>query len=152
MTTLDQFPVSGQVAAGFEPVRIAFEKNFATHAEVGAAVHVTVDGVEVVDLWGGAADAAGKRGNYESNYFEDRPIRPYYPGAQSFYFHPAPARRGGCQASDLHTTLDHRAEWGREEETVFCDLSETEAAIAMYSNLSERLKHAKIQTIQPEQA
>jgi CubicO group peptidase (beta-lactamase class C family) len=59
MQTLDKFPVSGRVAVGFEWVRTAFEKNFATHAEVGAAIHVTVDGAVVVDLWGGAADLAG---------------------------------------------------------------------------------------------
>ncbi len=61
MTTLDAFPISGFVAEGFEPVRAAFEKNFAKHGEVGAAVHVTLDGKPVVDLWGGAADAAGTR-------------------------------------------------------------------------------------------
>jgi CubicO group peptidase (beta-lactamase class C family) len=59
MTTLDKFPISGWVAAGFEPVRNAFEKNFAGYGEVGAAVHVTINGEPIVDLWGGAADAAG---------------------------------------------------------------------------------------------
>jgi len=58
MKTTDKFPISGRVAAGFEPVRAAFEKNFVAYGEVGSAVHVTVDGVAVVDLWGGAADAA----------------------------------------------------------------------------------------------
>ena len=52
MKTLDKFPVSGQVAAGFEPVRTAFERNFAIHREVGGAVHVIVDGAVMVDLWG----------------------------------------------------------------------------------------------------
>jgi CubicO group peptidase (beta-lactamase class C family) len=61
MKILDKFPISGRVAAGFEPVRTAFEKNFAAHGEVGAAVHVTVNGSAVVDLWGGSADAAGTR-------------------------------------------------------------------------------------------
>jgi CubicO group peptidase (beta-lactamase class C family) len=56
--TLDKFPVSGQVATGFEPVRAVFEKNFARFGEIGAAVHVTLDGKSVVDLWGGAADTA----------------------------------------------------------------------------------------------
>jgi CubicO group peptidase (beta-lactamase class C family) len=59
--TLDKFPVSGQVATGFEPVRAAFEKNFARFGEIGAAVHVTIDGKSVVDLWGGAADTAVTR-------------------------------------------------------------------------------------------
>jgi CubicO group peptidase (beta-lactamase class C family) len=59
MTTIDRFPVSGQVASGFEPVRAAFESNFTKRGEVGAAVHVTLDGEPVIDLWGGSADAAG---------------------------------------------------------------------------------------------
>jgi CubicO group peptidase (beta-lactamase class C family) len=61
MTTLDKFPVSGSVAAGFEPVREVFTANFTRHGEVGAALHVTVGGSPVVDLWGGAADAACTR-------------------------------------------------------------------------------------------
>ncbi|MGA2503169.1 MAG: serine hydrolase domain-containing protein [Anaerolineales bacterium] len=59
MMTLDKFPISGRVAPGFEPVRTTFEKNFATRGEFGAAIHVTVDGAEVVDLWGGVTDLAG---------------------------------------------------------------------------------------------
>jgi CubicO group peptidase (beta-lactamase class C family) len=58
MNTLNTFPVSGQVAPGFEPVRAAFEKNFTKFGEVGAALHVTINDKPVVDLWGGAADAA----------------------------------------------------------------------------------------------
>lgn len=61
MTTIEKYPISGQVAAGFEPVRTAFENNFIKHREVGAAVYVTLHGEPVVDLWGGAADVAGKR-------------------------------------------------------------------------------------------
>jgi CubicO group peptidase (beta-lactamase class C family) len=53
--------VSGSVAPGFEPVRTTFQLNFEKNAEVGAAVHVTIDGAPVVDLWGGTADAEGKR-------------------------------------------------------------------------------------------
>jgi CubicO group peptidase (beta-lactamase class C family) len=49
------------VAPGFERVRAVFETNFAERGEVGAAVHVTVDGAPVVDLWGGADDTAGTR-------------------------------------------------------------------------------------------
>jgi CubicO group peptidase (beta-lactamase class C family) len=58
---VDKFSISGSVAHGFEPVRAAFEANFARRGEVGAAVHVLIDGEPVVDLWGGAADAAGTR-------------------------------------------------------------------------------------------
>ena len=52
MTTIE-----GTVAAGFEPVREAFAANFAEHGDIGAAVCVYRDGVPVVDLWGGVADA-----------------------------------------------------------------------------------------------
>ena len=61
MVITDRFPISGWVAAGFEPVRAAFEENFTKRGEVGAAVHVTINGEVAVDLWGGAADAAGTR-------------------------------------------------------------------------------------------
>jgi CubicO group peptidase (beta-lactamase class C family) len=61
MTTIDKFPVAGQVASGFEPVRAAFERNFVRSSEVGAAVHITLGGRTVVDLWGGTADAAATR-------------------------------------------------------------------------------------------
>jgi CubicO group peptidase (beta-lactamase class C family) len=42
-------------------VREAFEQNFAKRGDVGAAVAVTVDGLPVVDLWGGWMDAARTR-------------------------------------------------------------------------------------------
>jgi CubicO group peptidase (beta-lactamase class C family) len=61
MTILDKYPISGTVATGFEPVRAIFEANFVRRGEVGAAVHVLVDGEPVVDLWGGAADALSSR-------------------------------------------------------------------------------------------
>lgn len=48
--------VHGEVAPGFEPVRQAFERNFAERGEVGAAVSVVLRGRCVVDLWGGVAD------------------------------------------------------------------------------------------------
>ena len=38
-------------------MRAVFEDGFASGAEVGASVCVTVDGETVVDLWGGFADA-----------------------------------------------------------------------------------------------
>ena len=41
----------------FAPMRAVFEDGFASGAEVGASVCVTVDGETVVDLWGGFADA-----------------------------------------------------------------------------------------------
>ena len=50
--------IGGRVAAGFDAVAEAFRGNFEDHGEVGAAVHVVVDGRVVVDLWGGYRDAA----------------------------------------------------------------------------------------------
>jgi CubicO group peptidase (beta-lactamase class C family) len=49
--------VGGSVAAGFEPVRWEFERNFAERGELGAAVAAYRGGEKVVDLWGGVRDA-----------------------------------------------------------------------------------------------
>ncbi|MFF7737924.1 serine hydrolase [Streptomyces sp. NPDC007984] len=51
--------VNGVVAEGFEPVREAFVRNFATLGDRGAAVAVYRDGHKVVDLWGGSKDVDG---------------------------------------------------------------------------------------------
>ena len=51
--------VQGEAAAGFEPVRAAFEANFREGLEVGAAVCIFRKGERVVDLWGGYRDLAG---------------------------------------------------------------------------------------------
>ncbi|MCU1399281.1 MAG: hypothetical protein JWN62_2390 [Acidimicrobiales bacterium] len=48
--------ISGGVAAGWEPVRAAFEDNFTNTDEVGAGVAVYHRGAKVVDLWGGSFD------------------------------------------------------------------------------------------------
>ncbi|OKJ96282.1 serine hydrolase domain-containing protein [Amycolatopsis sp. CB00013] len=48
--------IHGDCAAGFEPVRAAFEENFAGRGEIGAAFSVTRHGETVVDLWAGWAD------------------------------------------------------------------------------------------------
>ena len=47
--------------ARFTTVQDAFAENFVKRGEVGAAVCVYVDGMAVVDLWGGFADAARTR-------------------------------------------------------------------------------------------
>jgi CubicO group peptidase (beta-lactamase class C family) len=54
MTTAIQ--VQGTCKPGFERVKEAFEDNFASHGEVGAALALNVDGELAVDLWGGYAD------------------------------------------------------------------------------------------------
>ena len=46
----------GFAAPGFERVAEEFERNFAERGEVGAAFAAYVDGVPVVDVWGGLAD------------------------------------------------------------------------------------------------
>ncbi|QXE36444.1 beta-lactamase family protein [Streptomyces sp. GMY02] len=53
--------VQGTVAAGFEPVRDAFVRNFERLGEQGAAVAVFQDGRKVVDLWAGTRDVDGAR-------------------------------------------------------------------------------------------
>jgi CubicO group peptidase (beta-lactamase class C family) len=50
--------VHGHVAAGFEQVRDAFERNFTERKELGAACAVYLRGEKVVDLWGGVRDEA----------------------------------------------------------------------------------------------
>jgi CubicO group peptidase (beta-lactamase class C family) len=60
----DLVPIEGEVAPGFEPVRVAFEGNFfrpGDFGEVGAALAVYRGGRCVVDLWGGHADKARSR-------------------------------------------------------------------------------------------
>ncbi|MFL5913948.1 MAG: serine hydrolase domain-containing protein [Gaiellaceae bacterium] len=45
--------IGGQVASGFEEVRREFARNFERRRELGAACAAYVEGVKVVDLWGG---------------------------------------------------------------------------------------------------
>ncbi|OBK19521.1 serine hydrolase domain-containing protein [Mycobacterium asiaticum] len=61
MSDLESVSIQGSCASNFVGVRDAFERNFALRGEVGAAVAVWVDGHLVVNLWGGSADAAGRR-------------------------------------------------------------------------------------------
>lgn len=51
--------VFGQVAPGFEDVRVEFERNFASRGEIGAAVAAYWRGEKVVDLWGGHRGPVG---------------------------------------------------------------------------------------------
>jgi CubicO group peptidase (beta-lactamase class C family) len=45
--------IEGHVSRGFEPVREAFEENFARRGELGGACCVYSRGEKVVDIWGG---------------------------------------------------------------------------------------------------
>jgi CubicO group peptidase (beta-lactamase class C family) len=49
--------IDGEIAAGYEPVREAFQANFEHHGELGAAFCLYRGGQKVVDLWGGMANA-----------------------------------------------------------------------------------------------
>lgn len=53
---MTDFPISGFVAPGFEPVREAFEANFAEDKELGAGFAAYLDGERIIDLHGGFAD------------------------------------------------------------------------------------------------
>jgi CubicO group peptidase (beta-lactamase class C family) len=50
--------LSGTCDPAFAAVRDAFAQNFADGLELGAALSISVDGTNVVDLWGGHLDAA----------------------------------------------------------------------------------------------
>jgi CubicO group peptidase (beta-lactamase class C family) len=50
------FAVSGHVEPGYESVADAFSENFVSRNELGAACCMYVNGVPVVDLWGGIRD------------------------------------------------------------------------------------------------
>ena len=49
-------PLHGTCDKAFHAVRDAFSNNFAEHGEIGASVCITVNGVKVVDLWGGYSE------------------------------------------------------------------------------------------------
>ena len=51
--------IEGFCARGFEPVRAAFEANFADGFEAGAGFAAVADGEVVVELWGGHRDKEG---------------------------------------------------------------------------------------------
>lgn len=53
-----EFPIDGYCDPKFAPVREAFETNYRVEEEVGSCTAVVVNGVPVVDLWGGFKDKA----------------------------------------------------------------------------------------------
>ncbi|MDJ0921423.1 MAG: serine hydrolase domain-containing protein [Henriciella sp.] len=55
---MTEYPISGHVAPGFEPVKEAFEANFAEDKELGAGFSAFLDGELIVDLHGGWSDRA----------------------------------------------------------------------------------------------
>lgn len=58
---MSEIPISGTCAPRFEKVRDAFRENFASRGDLGASVGVTLDGVPIVDLWGGHVDKERSR-------------------------------------------------------------------------------------------
>src|SRR5688572_5535612 len=54
---MEVVPIAGYCDPRFTAVREAFAQNFAERGDIGASVAVTIDGVPVIDLWGGWADA-----------------------------------------------------------------------------------------------
>jgi CubicO group peptidase (beta-lactamase class C family) len=59
--SVDQAPVAGFVASGFEVVRDVFSEIFAADGGLGASLGVYADGEKMVDLRGGVADPATGR-------------------------------------------------------------------------------------------
>jgi len=53
---VDEAPIHGSVAPGFEEVEAEFRRNFREQDELGAACAVYHGGEKVVDLWGGYRD------------------------------------------------------------------------------------------------
>ena len=53
--------VHGSVEPGFEPVADAFASAFADRPTMGAALHVTLGGQSIIDLWAGVADERTRR-------------------------------------------------------------------------------------------
>lgn len=58
---MSDFPLSGHVATGFEPVREAFIENFQTRDELGAGFAAWMGDELIIDLRGGWADRAQSR-------------------------------------------------------------------------------------------
>jgi CubicO group peptidase (beta-lactamase class C family) len=56
-----EIPVHGDCDGRFERVREIFRKSFEKDAELGASVCITLDGENVVDLWGGHRDCERTR-------------------------------------------------------------------------------------------
>src|SRR5271163_4834084 len=56
--TMADIRIEGTCDPRFERVKAAFAENFEKRNEYGAAVAITVDGEQVVDLWAGHADKA----------------------------------------------------------------------------------------------
>jgi CubicO group peptidase (beta-lactamase class C family) len=53
--------IEGPVAPGFERIKDTFQQNFEKRKELGAALCVYLNGVKIVDCWGGYLDIEKKR-------------------------------------------------------------------------------------------
>jgi CubicO group peptidase (beta-lactamase class C family) len=63
---VNKIPIGGIVDPKFDAVRDAFAENFVSRDEIGASVCIEIDGLTVVDLWGGWRDA-GHRQPWEAD-------------------------------------------------------------------------------------
>jgi CubicO group peptidase (beta-lactamase class C family) len=57
----DQVDIKGSCSKEFQALQDAFAANFADGLEIGASLCMSKDGETIVDIWGGSADAEGKR-------------------------------------------------------------------------------------------
>ncbi|HKW59954.1 MAG TPA: serine hydrolase domain-containing protein [Candidatus Dormibacteraeota bacterium] len=122
----------GSVDGGFESVRAAFEENFQSHGEKGAACCVYVHGKKVIDLWGGtytpetlqmvmsstkgvvavAAHMLAEEGSLDF----DAPVTVYWPEFAAEGKHDMPVRwlfshRAGLPAIDRQLSVDDVFQW-----------------------------------------
>ena len=134
-------PISGSVAAGFEPVQQVFSANFEAGLEVGAAVCILRDGVPMVNLWGGSLDMEGRQPWMENTLvnvysttkgpaaiafatllddglidYED-PVRRHWPeltaGAEGLTVGDLLAHRGGLCGIDESLSIDDLYDWSK---------------------------------------
>ena len=132
--------ISGFAEPRFAAVSEAFEQNFASHDEVGAACTVYLGGRPVVDIWGGIADPRSG-GRWEENTLQlvfsaakgptatcihrlveqgrldiDAPIARYWPefaagGKQAITTRMVLSHRAGLAAIDGELSLDDVLAW-----------------------------------------
>lgn len=130
--------IHGHADTGFGPLADAFAANFAAYGETGAACAVYLGGRQVVDLWGGAADADRPwRSDTPAPVFSvskallsisaymlrerglldlDAPVADYWPefsqrGKQAITIRQAMSHRAGLPELDEDLTLADAAAW-----------------------------------------
>lgn len=134
--------IEGMVQPGFEPVAQAFQAAFADRPQMGAALHILVEGETVVDLWGGIADARNDRAwekdtpttifsctkglvsvlaarlVQDGNLDYDAPVSRYWPefaaaGKEGVTVGQALSHQAGLSAPRADLSEDDIVDWGR---------------------------------------